>query len=362
MAFVKAERTQLWLRCALFGPSGSGKTMTALRIAKGIADRMGTGIAVIDTEARSASKYADRFKFQVDNLKNRTIDGYLASMRECIDAGYQVLVIDSLSHAWHELLQEVDQLAYSKYNGNTNAAWSVGTPKQKRLIEAIITFPAHLIVTMRSKTEWVMDKDEKGKTKPVNMGLAPEQGKGVEYEFDLLIRLDQKHQATVTKDRTGKFQDEIIDKPGEKFGIALYEWLSGGDVVLPPPQTAPVTVEKTPPATTTAPSTPEPARPKPVNRRGDAVNPPPSDQEKAKLAALRADMERVIREIGEIVNSVNQTGDPYFSDTEKAEAHEIVVALKVSETGLKDLLELQAILADNLTKKRQPQTIISQVA
>ena len=68
MAFRKAERTQLYLRCALFGPSGSGKTMTALRMAKGIADRMKTPVAFIDTEARSASKYADRYSFEVDNL------------------------------------------------------------------------------------------------------------------------------------------------------------------------------------------------------------------------------------------------------------------------------------------------------
>jgi hypothetical protein len=47
MAFKQAERTQLYLRCALFGPSGSGKTMTALRIAKGIADTMGVPFAVI---------------------------------------------------------------------------------------------------------------------------------------------------------------------------------------------------------------------------------------------------------------------------------------------------------------------------
>jgi Ni2+-binding GTPase involved in maturation of urease and hydrogenase len=81
MAFKQAERTQLYLRCALFSPSGSGKTMTALRMAKGIADKLGTEFAVIDTEARSASKYADRFTFAVDDLREKTIERYLASMR-----------------------------------------------------------------------------------------------------------------------------------------------------------------------------------------------------------------------------------------------------------------------------------------
>jgi hypothetical protein len=47
-----------------------------------------------------------------------------------------------------------------------------------------------------------------------------------EYEFDLLVEFTQTHQAVVTKDRTGKFQDETIDKPGEDFGVALYGWLN----------------------------------------------------------------------------------------------------------------------------------------
>jgi DNA replication protein DnaC len=89
MAFAKAERTQLYLRCALFGPSGSGKTMTALRMAKGIADKMGVPVAVIDTESRY--------------LSMKTVDHYIASMNDAARAGYKVLVIDSLSHAWREL-------------------------------------------------------------------------------------------------------------------------------------------------------------------------------------------------------------------------------------------------------------------
>jgi hypothetical protein len=96
-------------------------------------------------------------------------------------------------------------------------------PKQKALIDAILNFPGHIIATMRSKTEWVIGESRNGKLAPTKMGLAPEQGKGIEYEFDLLVEeLNQNHQAVVTKDRTGKFQDELIDKPGEDFDAALY--------------------------------------------------------------------------------------------------------------------------------------------
>jgi len=87
---------------------------------------------------------------------------------------------------------------------------------------------------MRSKTEW-QTTNENGKSRPVRVGLAPEQGKGVEYEFDLLIEISTEHIANVIKDRTGKFQDKLIDKPGEDFGRELAKWLDDGVPAAKPP-------------------------------------------------------------------------------------------------------------------------------
>lgn len=229
MGFKKATRTQSKLRCAIFGPSGAGKTFTALRIATGMVGGVGK-IGLIDTEHGSASKYADRFQFETDYLDDATIDNILIKFADAQREKFDVLIIDSLSHAWQELVQGVDRLAKAKYKGNTWSAWSEGTPKQKSLIKAILTYPGHVLATMRSKTEWQTDTDG-GKSKPVRVGLAPEQGKGIEYEFDLLIEMNTDHIAHVIKDRTGKFQDAIIDKPSEEFGNELVAWLNGG-----PPQ------------------------------------------------------------------------------------------------------------------------------
>ncbi len=230
-AFCPATKAQAKLRAALTGPSGGGKTMSALRMATGIGGR----IAVIDTERGSASKYADRFTFDTCQLMDRTIEGYLAALEAAAAAGYDVLVIDSLSHGWQELLQEVDRLAKARFSGNTWAAWSEGTPKQRRLIDALLDWPGHVIATIRSKTEWSQQTDEKtGRLKPVRIGLAPEQGKGIEYEFDLLLELSTEHVGTVIKDRTGRFQDKVVEKPDEAFGRALAEWLSEGTPAKPP--------------------------------------------------------------------------------------------------------------------------------
>jgi hypothetical protein len=292
-------------------------------MAKGIAGKMGKGeFAVIDTEARSASKYADRFSFSVDDLEGKTIDHYIASMAECARAGYKVLVIDSLSHAWRELTEEVDRIAQSSASKNSFSAWGKVSPKQKALVEAILNYPGHIIVTMRSKTEWVIGENAKGKNIPQKVGLAPEQGKGIEYEFDLLVELDQKHLAVVTKDRTGKFQDELIEKPGEEFGVALYEWLSGG--TGEPPQSQKEPAKK-----------PEPAAAKPATGN--------SDYKKAG--------ENLIREIGEIITAKSGAGAEYFSGEEKEQARKTVKEIQPDEAGIAELQDFKIFLADELSKR-----------
>lgn len=229
--FRKATKAQAKLRAAIFGPSGAGKTFTSLRVATGLGGR----IAVIDTERGSASKYSDRFDFDVLELEDQSIQGYVDAIRLAAESGYAVLVIDSLSHGWQTLLEEVEKLAKAKYRGNTWSAWSEGTPLQRKLVQAILTFPGHVIATMRSKTEWTT-VDNNGKKTPQRVGLAPEQGKGVEYEFDLLVEISTEHIANVIKDRTGKFQDRLIEKPDEKFGRDLAAWLADG---VPAPATRP---------------------------------------------------------------------------------------------------------------------------
>jgi hypothetical protein len=317
MAFIKAERTKLFLRCALFGPSGGGKTMSALRMAKGIAEKMNVPFAVIDTEARSASKYADRFYFDVDNLEKKTIDHYITSMGNAAKAGYKILVIDSLSHAWRELTEEVDRLTQASANKNSLLSWGKVGPKQKRLIEAILNYPGHLIVTMRSKTEWVIGHGKDGKTIPEKVGLAPEQGKGIEFEFDLLMELNQNHVATVSKDRTGKYQDECIEKPGEDFGVALYDWLQNGLTK----QEMPIT----------------PQAPTPQNPNNTAL--------KEKSVA-------VINQIADIVKA-NMNGKEYFSEDERNEIRNLIESTKVTENGMQELLTLKEYLADELSKRKK---------
>jgi hypothetical protein len=183
-------------------------------------------IAVIDTEHGSAAKYADRFDFFHHVLPpNSTPDRMVEVMAAAEDEGFGVLVIDSSSHEWDKVKDFVNLAAKNpRHRNNTWSAWSEGNEKQKAFINAILAFPGHIIATIRAKTEWLVEKDG-DKSKPVRVGLTPDQGKGIEYEFDMLMLISPDHVAVIEKDRTGRYQDHVIPKPDETLGKDLSEWL-----------------------------------------------------------------------------------------------------------------------------------------
>jgi hypothetical protein len=230
MQFKKAVKAKQRLRLAIDGVSGSGKTYTALAIASG----MGNKVAVIDSEHGSAALYGDRFDFDTLELESFQIEDYVGALEMAAAAEYPIVIIDSTSHAWDALIERVERIATQKFNGNTFRGWGEGTPLQKKLIEAMLNYPGHVIVTCRSKTEYSVDKDDKGKTTVKKVGTAAVQRQGFEYEFTMAMTMDANHVGFVTKDRTSKFQDKFIEKPGKEFGKELIAWLNEGVPLLAP--------------------------------------------------------------------------------------------------------------------------------
>lgn len=226
--FKKAERKRSKLRLALCGPSGSGKTYSALQMAFG----MGGKVALIDTENGSASLYSHLGEFDVCEIAPPfTVQKYIEAIKGAEQAGYDVLVVDSLTHAWAGqggLLEEVDKRASSSKSHNSYAAWRDVTPMHNRLVDTILQSNLHMIVTMRSKTAYEMEKDANGKVAPVKKGMAPIQRDGLEYEFTVVLDLDnQKHVAEAGKDRTGLFDGKVF-VPTQETGKELIEWLDSG--------------------------------------------------------------------------------------------------------------------------------------
>lgn len=244
--FQKAEKKKSYLRLALVGPSGSGKTYTALEIATGLAEKTGSRIAVIDTEHGSAQLYADTFDFDFAEIEAPySVKEYVKIIKAAEKEGIQVLIIDSSSHGWQNILEYVETLTQTKYKGNSFRAWSEGTPLYNEWIESMLSFKGHIIVTMRAKTEYAMETVN-GKTTPQKVGMGAENRKGIEYEFTMLMEGTVDHYFTVTKDRTSKFQDRIIKFPSRELGYELYDWLNQGNGFIEtkpyiPPQPQPQT-------------------------------------------------------------------------------------------------------------------------
>lgn len=228
MQFTKATRKKAKLRLALSGPSGSGKTYSALLLAKGI----GGKTAVIDTERDSASLYSDIMEFDSLNLEAPyTPERFIEAIKAAERAGYETLIIDSLSHEWSGVggcLEMVDQIAKARYRGNSWSAWNEVTPRHRALLDAILQTPMHIIATTRSKTE-TAQTEEGGKKRVVKLGMKSEQRDGLEYEFT--IALDLVHDgnfAIASKDRTGLFSRRDPTPITEETGRDLLEWLDGG--------------------------------------------------------------------------------------------------------------------------------------
>jgi hypothetical protein len=223
--FKKATKTQSRLRLALSGPSGSGKTYSALSIAK----HLGKTIAVIDTEHNSAIKYADKFDFDVENLTDHHPAKYVEAIKEAGKAEYDVIIIDSLSHAWFKELE----LAGKGFDG-----WKNVRPLERALIDAMLSTPCHVIATMRSKTEYVMEEYTKKNgdrgTAPNKVGLAPIQTSGIEYEFDLAGEINLEHILTISKSRCPELSNQTFLNPGQELAESLRAWLTDG---APMPET-----------------------------------------------------------------------------------------------------------------------------
>lgn len=226
--FKKAERKRIFVKMALCGVSGSGKTYSALLLAQGL----GGKIAMIDTENGSGELYSDLCDYDAAQLEPPFSPmKFINAIKEAEAEGYNVLIIDSLSHAWSGqggILEMVDKKSATSRSGNSFTAWRDVTPEHNKLVDAILQCRMHVIVCMRSKTAYEMQENENGKKTPVKVGLAPIQRDGMEYEFTIVFDIDrEKHYALASKDRTGLFE-KTIDVITPATGELIRKWVEVG--------------------------------------------------------------------------------------------------------------------------------------
>lgn len=227
--FTKATKAKAFLRLALTGPAGSGKTWTALEIARHLLPEGGK-IALIDSEHGSASKYADVFDFCVVELTDHHPERFIEAIKAAQAEGFDLLIIDSLTHAWdghNGILEQVDRAKNNPKNRNEFAAWGQLTPLHNKLIDSMLGSKLHIIATMRSKMEYVIENVD-GRNRPVKVGVKPIQRDGVEYEFDIVGDLDVGNNMSITKTRCSALQGANFHKAGGEVATAIREWLDAG--------------------------------------------------------------------------------------------------------------------------------------
>ncbi|MFE0088810.1 ATP-binding protein [Streptomyces sp. NPDC059016] len=224
-AFRPATKAGRKARLSIQGMSGSGKTWTGLSIAHGLSE--GRKFAVIDTEKGAAGLYSGIGGIQFDSCPMDRYDprDLIRVLDAAAAAGYPTVFVDSLSHFWKGTDGTLDQVekAKAKYGGNKFAGWKDGTPLQNDMVAAILAYPGHVVASMRSYTEWVLDGG-----KPQRVGTRPEQRKGIEYEFDVAVSMDLENTLEVLKSRCPDLHRKVIKRPVGARDIAapLLAWLN----------------------------------------------------------------------------------------------------------------------------------------
>lgn len=225
MQLQNASRKKAKIKLGLQSPSGGGKTMSALLIAYGLSGDWGR-IAVIDTENNSADLYAHLGPFKTLSLEPPySPERYCEGIDICLEAGMEVVIIDSTSHEWDNLLDY-----HSSLQGNSFTNWGKVTPRHEAFVNKILQSNAHFICTIRSKTDYVLS-EKNGKLVPEKVGMKAQQRENFEYEFSLMLELDMKHLAKTSKDRTGLFSGKPEFVINTETGKAILEWCNKGEDV-----------------------------------------------------------------------------------------------------------------------------------
>ena len=218
MQLRKTERKQAKIKMALQGSAGSGKTYSSLLLAKGLVKDF-SKVAIIDSENGSSDLYAHLGSYNVISLQPPfSPEKYIEAIELCEKEGMEVVILDSISHCWDYLLD-----FHSKLPGNSFTNWNKVTPRQKSFTDKILQTPMHVIATMRTKQDYVLNQ-KNGKFIPEKVGLKAIQRDGVDYEFTIVFDVDIKHFAVSSKDRTGLFMDKPDFMISEATGEKILEW------------------------------------------------------------------------------------------------------------------------------------------
>jgi hypothetical protein len=238
-----AEREKLKFSAMFMGATGSGKTVGALITAKGLVKAKHPElddtsadfwklIGILDTEHNRSKVYANTSLggdyignfLHVEFEPPYDVQSYLDGVEYLKGAGCEVIIIDSITHAWDDAGGILDLHANM---GGQFATWQKINPIIKKLYLALTADQdVHIITTVRSKIKYEAAASETGKMKVSKIGLKPIMRDDFEYEVLTALHFDEDHKVSVIKDNTHIFENEVVMNSG--YGVSLHDYLEKG--------------------------------------------------------------------------------------------------------------------------------------
>lgn len=238
MQIERATRTGAKIVVGLVGESGSGKTYSALMLALGMLQHptnQGKRMLVIDTENGRSGLYADEseiaaaggfdtIKLQAPFSPSRFAEAIAAGE----DAGYPVIVIDSISHEWASA-GGVIEMAANGPSKNDFANWNKPKEKHNAFFQRMLQSKAHIICCFRAKEKYKQVTNENGKKEVVSVGLKPIQDQMMIYDMTISFMCEETMPSHIKVPKQLKPMFPTSKPLTMEQGRMLAEWVAGGE-------------------------------------------------------------------------------------------------------------------------------------
>lgn len=229
--FSDLENNKPFAKIALEGFAGDGKSWTAVSLAIGIHQLVGSKkpIALLDTE-KALDKQKSRFTdmgIKAVSTQGRSLSTVTQAIAMCNAGHADILIIDSITHIWENYLQ-----AYMNEKKRTRLEfqdWGVIKPKwKKEFSDVFVNANCHIIFTGRAgyeyETEVIKEDGKKDRKEIHKSGIKMKAENETAFEPDMLILMEKKQdllgdkkeiyrEATVIKDRTNMVDGKTFKNP-----------------------------------------------------------------------------------------------------------------------------------------------------
>jgi len=240
-----ATNTTAYAKIGIMGFQGSGKTFTGSRIAKGLIDYIGDKahrkVSFFDTETGSdfLIPYFKEHNIELFTHKGRAFTDAKSFIKESEKEDIDILIIDSVSHIWKELVQAYKKRFKRKY-GLTISDWDPIKTEWSGFTDLFLNSKLHIFLLGRAGYEYDMEKDDStGKWEVHKTGTKMKAEGEMGYEPSLLLEMEQVksgdvgdktiiNRCHVIKDRADLLNGKVIDMPKFEDFLPFFKFLNLG--------------------------------------------------------------------------------------------------------------------------------------